>query len=97
MDETTGACGINCMACRLVAMGRCSPCAPGTSPRAQQKLAAQLRAFGGYCLVLKCAADRGVGWCMRDCPQFPCENFSEGPYPYSESFLRMQLRRRSEP
>jgi hypothetical protein len=30
---------------------------------------------------------------MRDCNQFPCENFSTGPYPFSQGFLNMQQRR----
>ncbi len=30
---------------------------------------------------------------MRDCNSFPCENFSLGPYPFSQGFLSMQERR----
>jgi hypothetical protein len=30
---------------------------------------------------------------MRDCNQFPCENFRTGPYPFSQGFLNMQARR----
>ena len=30
---------------------------------------------------------------MRDCNQFPCDNFNSGPYPFSKGFLNMQERR----
>ncbi len=35
-----------------------------------------------------------IHYCSRDCNQFPCDNFSLGPYPYSSGFLNMQKRRR---
>jgi hypothetical protein len=34
-----------------------------------------------------------IEYCMRDCNQFPCENFRTGPYPLSQGFLNMQERR----
>jgi hypothetical protein len=36
-------------------------------------------------------------YCLRDCNTFPCENFSSGPYPFSQGFLSMQERRRQQP
>jgi len=89
----TGACGINCDVCKLRLLGLCSTCGPGRSPEAQRKLAAQKTAFGGTCTILACAAMNRIDYCMRDCHAFPCENFSAGPYPFSEAFLSMQDRR----
>jgi len=89
----TGACGINCDVCKLRLLGLCSTCGPGKSPEAQRKLAAQKAAFGGTCIILACAAMNRIDYCLRDCHAFPCENFSAGPYPFSEAFLSMQDRR----
>ena len=89
----TGACGINCDVCKLRLLGLCSTCGPGKSLEAQRKLAAQKAAFGGTCIILACAAMNQIDYCMRDCHAFPCENFSAGPYPFSEVFLSMQDRR----
>lgn len=33
---------------------------------------------------------------MRDCESFPCENYTQGGYPFSRSFLTMQARRLQE-
>ncbi len=93
----TGACGINCLTCRLATGGRCSPCGPGTGSQAARKLAVQLERLGGFCPILKCAVERKVAFCLRDCDDFPCGNFRGGPYPYSEGFLDMQQRRREAP
>jgi len=75
-------------------LGLCSSCGPGRSQEAQQKLSGQKAAFGGTCTILACAAMNRIDYCLRDCPAFPCENFSSGPYPFSEAFLSMQDRRR---
>jgi hypothetical protein len=90
----TGACGINCDVCRLNVLGVCSSCGPGNSMEAQQKMAVQVRVLGAPCAILECAANRGIGHCLRDCEEFPCERFSA--YPFSEGYLKMQERRRGE-
>jgi hypothetical protein len=92
----TGACGIDCDVCKLNLLGTCSSCGPGTSPQAEQKLAAQQRLLGGTCAILACAHLNQVKYCLRDCPQFPCDNFSQGPYPFSQGYLQMQDRRRRQ-
>ncbi len=92
----TGACGINCDVCKLNLLGTCSSCGPGTSPQAEQKLAAQMRLLGGTCAILACAQLNRVEYCLRDCAQFPCDNFSKGPYPFSQGYLQMQERRRGQ-
>ncbi len=79
--------------CRLHLLGTCSTCGGGKSREAQAKLAAQERLLGQPCPVLACAIMNRVNYCPRDCPQFPCDNFSCGPYPFSQSFLDMQQRR----
>ena len=89
----TGACGINCEVCKLNLLGTCSSCGPGTSFKATEKLAVQRRLLGSTCAILDCARMNQIGYCLRDCNQFPCDNFRVGPYPYSEGFINMQERR----
>jgi hypothetical protein len=92
----TGACGINCDLCKLRLLGTCSTCGSGKSVEALKKLEAQKRIFNGTCTILECACMNKIHYCFRDCNQFPCENFSLGPYPFSAGFLDMQQRRRKE-
>ncbi|MBI4768422.1 MAG: DUF3795 domain-containing protein [Deltaproteobacteria bacterium] len=95
--EGTGACGINCYTCKLFTEGRCSSCGSGLSEQATRKLASQLRIMGGVCPILNCAVERKIEYCLRDCESFPCPHFKFGPYPFSEGFLQMQIRRRGGP
>ncbi len=59
-------------------------------------MATQERILGRPCPILACAAMNRVGYCIRGCNQFPCDNFTAGPYPYAKGFLDMQKRRRRE-
>lgn len=93
----TGACGVDCEVCKLHLLEICSSCGPGRSPVAAKKLEAQKRILGSPCPVLACASLKQIDFCLRDCVDFPCVNFSSGPYPFSASFLAMQERRRTEP
>ncbi|MCG8687271.1 MAG: DUF3786 domain-containing protein [Desulfobacterales bacterium] len=90
----TGACGINCDVCRLNLLGLCTTCGPGKSKEAQIKLAAQERVLNDTCPILSCACLNQKAHCMRDCSQFPCDNFTLSPYPFSDAYLEMQKRRR---
>ena len=92
----TGACGINCDVCQLNLRGICSTCGSGISAEAQKKLAAQMLILGSPCPILACAELKKVAYCLRDCEAFPCENFENGPYPFSGGFLNMQSRRRQQ-
>ena len=92
----TGACGINCDVCKLNLLGTCSSCGPGLSPEAEKKLAVQQKLFGSTCPILACAGMNRAQYCLRDCNQFPCDNFSVGPYPFSQAYLQMQQRRRKQ-
>lgn len=92
----TGACGINCDVCILNRKGICTTCGPGNSPEAAAKEAAQIRLLGSPCPMLACARLNNIGHCLGDCASFPCELFENGPYPFSDSFLSMQKRRRPE-
>lgn len=92
----TGACGINCDVCRLNTDGICSSCGSGTSPAGQRKLAAQEKLLGAPCAILACAVLKQVAYCLHDCDMFPCDNFGDGAYPFSQGYLEMQKRRRSE-
>jgi len=58
-------------------------------------MAAQEKLLGAPCAILACAILNRVGYCLRDCDAFPCENFSNGVYPFSTGYLKMQARRRS--
>ncbi len=89
----TAACGIQCEVCRLNRLGVCTSCGPGGSRSGLAKERAQVRLLGGPCPILACANLKGIAHCMRDCEQFPCENFASGPYPYARSYLDMQRRR----
>jgi hypothetical protein len=88
----TGACGINCDVCQLNLLGTCSSCGSGQSLEAEQKL----DAIGGTCPILSCAKMNQIEYCLRDCHQFPCDNFTRGPYPFSQGYLQMQDRRRKQ-
>lgn len=93
----TGACGINCDTCRLCQRGLCSSCDCGTSEQARLKIEAQQRLLGAPCPVLACARLNRIDYCLRDCDQFPCQNFSADgttSYPFSLGYLHMQNRRR---
>ncbi|MGD9044531.1 MAG: DUF3786 domain-containing protein [Desulfobacterales bacterium] len=92
----TGACGINCDVCQLNLLGTCSSCGSGRSLEAELKLEAQQRLFGDTCPILACAKMNQIEYCLRDCHQFPCDNFTRGPYPFSQGFLQMQQRRRTQ-
>ncbi|MGD8285089.1 MAG: DUF3786 domain-containing protein [Desulfobacterales bacterium] len=93
----TGACGINCEVCKLNLLGTCPSCGPGTSFEAAQKLDSQSRLLGSTCAILDCARMNQIRYCLRDCNQFPCDNFRVGPYPYSKGFINMQERRLKQP
>ncbi len=93
----TGACGVDCEVCKLRLMEVCSTCGPGRSATAAGKLEAQKRILGSPCPILACASLKQIDFCLRDCAEFPCVNFSSGPYPFSQGFLAMQERRRKEP
>ncbi len=60
-----GTCGISCTVCRFGIAGQCDSCA-GVS----------LTSPGGGahhpCPIEQCAALRGISFCARDCPGFPC-------------------------
>jgi hypothetical protein len=92
----TGACGIDCDVCKLNLLGTCSSCGPGPSLEAGKKLAIQQKLFGSPCAILACARMNHIQYCLRDCNQFPCDNFSAGPYPFSRAYLQMQQRRRKQ-
>jgi len=92
----TGACGINCDVCLLKVAGICSTCGPGGSAEALAKMEAQVRILGEQCPILACAHFTEIQYCPRDCGDFPCEKFRQGPYPFSEGFLQMQAGRRRQ-
>ena len=92
-----GAYGISCDTCRPYASGICHSCFVGTDERVQCKLDAQMKEIKMYCPILACAVENKVGYCMKDCSEFPCKVYEsgfeklmrDGPYPYSGSFLTM--------
>lgn len=92
----TGACGLNCDMCRLHHLGVCTTCGSGTSDAGLTKRDTQQRLFGAACPILDCAVQRKVAYCLRDCDDFPCDPFRSNDYPFSEGFLQMQKRRRTQ-
>lgn len=95
----TGTCGINCDTCGLNSRGVCSSCGSGTSEQARLKIDAQKQLLGAPCPILACARLNRLDYCMKDCRQFPCENFSAdgiNGYPFSKGYLDMQNRRRTQ-
>lgn len=92
----TGACGINCDVCRLNLLGLCTTCGHGKSDEARIKLTTQERVLGDTCPILTCVRMNNKRYCLRDCGQFPCDNYSVNPYPFSPSYLEMQKRRRKQ-
>ncbi len=93
----TGACGINCDVCRLNLLGLCTSCGAGKSDEANLKLATQKRVLGDTCPILTCVTMNNKKYCLRDCNQFPCDNYMNNPYPFSPGYLQMQKRRREHP
>jgi len=49
----------------------------------------QIKNMGHVCSILQCVVEKGIGYCMRACPEFPCKLYEEHFFPYSESFLQM--------
>ncbi|MEA2020442.1 MAG: hypothetical protein U9M98_01860 [Patescibacteria group bacterium] len=94
-DAIVGACGICCSACELHEKLGCF-CSSGTEKRAKEKVESNWNGKGVLCLVCKCAVERGVSYCPRDCEDFPCEKFREWDFPYGEAYLDMHKRRREE-
>src|SRR4030042_2026704 len=97
--EYVAACGISCEACGLVGKGLCPYWGPGGSEAAKAKLEYQRNLFGGLaCPVLTCAVTNKIPFCMRDCPDFPCEHYESTltgqAYPFSAGFIAQHRRRR---
>jgi hypothetical protein len=75
------ACGICCDVCGLYLQGICKTrCAAGTEERAREKLKIQMQDFKVYCDVLACAVENRVGYCLRDCNEFPCAKFEKAQF-----------------
>ena len=97
------ACGISCDVCGLYIKGICGTCVAGTDKRVQKKLDEQMNKIKMYCPILACAVEKKVGYCTKDCEDFPCVKFESGfeplmgagPYPYSTTFLNTFRRRMS--
>ena len=81
-----GACGIACEVCGLFSKGACGGCVSGNDRSVSLVLDAQKKQFGFSCPVLKCASRREVGYCLRDCNDFPCDVLYRG-FPYGKGFL----------
>ena len=101
--EHVAACGLSCDACGLAEKGLCTYCGPGDSAAARIKLEDQRNQTGGLaCPVLTCAVMNKIAFCMRDCPEFPCEHYESPltghPYPLSASYLEQhrKLRRKKD-
>jgi hypothetical protein len=63
---------------------------------AAAKSTVQRRVLGYPCAILECARLNHIDYCPRDCPSFPCHNFTTSNYPFGQGFLKMQQRRRNQ-
>jgi len=82
-----GACGIACEVCKLYIEGKCKGCVPGR--QAEMKLEMQVKMFGMKCPALECAFNKKIDYCIRDCPDFPCQTLFAAEFPYSKRFLEV--------
>jgi hypothetical protein len=87
------ACGICCDVCGLHETQGCV-CSSGIEAVAKEKVRTRWGGKGKLCLVLDCAVNRGVAYCMRDCSDFPCAKYFEWCFPYGKDYLNMHLSRR---
>jgi hypothetical protein len=55
----------------------------------KRKVEEQMQNLGHVCSKLQCAIKENIGYCMKDCSEFPCKLYEEHPFPYSEDFLKM--------
>lgn len=82
-----------------VCQGNCLPCGSGLPKDkdvVEKKMAEQIRTLGKTCSKLQCVVNKRIGYCMRDCSEFPCELYRETAFPYSERFLEMYERRNKQ-
>lgn len=90
------ACGICCSVCGLNRKGICLPCGSGLKKDekvVKRKMEEQMKHLGHVCPLLQCVVDKKIGFCMRDCPEFPCKSYTENVYPYSGGFFEMYTSR----
>jgi len=93
------ACGICCSVCGLYLKGICLPCGSGLKKDEEvvkKKVEEQMKNLGHVCSKLQCVLERKIGYCMRDCQEFPCKNYEERLFPYSERFLKMYKTRNKQ-
>jgi hypothetical protein len=92
-----GACGVRCSVCGLFVEGICLPCGSGLledKDVVDKKMAEQMKNLGKTCSKLQCVVDRKIGYCMKDCSEFPCGKYKQTIFPYSERYLNMYERRK---
>lgn len=91
------ACGICCSTCGLFVKGICLPCGSGLPKDkdvVEKKVAEQMKNLGKVCSKLQCVLNKDIGYCMKNCSEFPCKTYKETIFPYSERFLAMYERRK---
>ncbi len=90
-----GACGVCCSTCRFHYTLGCK-CSAGTEEAAKRKVRTNWNGRGVLCLVCKCAVEKKVSYCPRDCKFFPCQKYREWHFPYGEDYLKMYERRKKD-
>ncbi len=83
-----GACGIACEVCAYFVKGLCEGCVAGDDEGAAEVLEIQRQKLGSHCPVLECASRNKIGYCLKDCDEFPCEIMYRRS-PYRGEFLDM--------
>ncbi|PIU36353.1 hypothetical protein COT03_00035 [Candidatus Shapirobacteria bacterium CG07_land_8_20_14_0_80_39_18] len=94
-NTVVGACGVCCSTCRFFKTLNCK-CSAGTEKIAQNKVKTNWGGRGILCLVCKCAVEKKVAYCTRDCGEFPCQKLRKWHFPYGEAYLKMYEQRKKE-
>jgi hypothetical protein len=78
-------CGLACEVCKLYNKKVCGGCLAGNSSGALE-WSKKLKEMGHPCPILDCAIKKNVGYCPKDCKDFPCEIYYK-EFPFSKKFL----------
>jgi len=85
------ACGVCCSVCGLCLKGICLPCGSGLKKDKEvvkKKTEEQMKNLGHVCSKLQCVLERKIGYCMKDCPEFPCKTMKNVSFHILKDSLR---------
>jgi len=94
-NVVVGACGVCCSTCRFSKTLDCK-CSAGTEETAKNNVKTNWGGRGVLCLICKCAVEKKIAYCSKDCLEFPCQKFKEWYFPYGEAYINMCERRKKD-